>query len=168
VKPPSPRQILDRSTLSEQPGKFNSETGPRGSSKTPFVMCQSGDDRYRKKCGRCQSHENPISPKSEGQISRLDLGWPALTHYNMRISMRSRFQITVSNRQVPGTPVQRSGFWSRIKRFWAGVALATLAVGVLIAALILGSVIAVLLAILLIIGVAIVVVRAALLRSKQA
>jgi uncharacterized membrane protein len=82
--------------------------------------------------------------------------------------MRSRFQITVSNRQVPGTPVQRSGFWSRIKRFWAGVALATLAVGVLIAALILGSVIAVLLAILLIIGVAIVVVRAALLRSKQA
>jgi Flp pilus assembly protein TadB len=86
----------------------------------------------------------------------------------LSISMRSRFQITVSNRQVPGTPVQRSGFWSRIKRFWAGVALATLAVGVLIAALILGSVIAVLLAILLIIGVAIVVVRAALLRSKQA
>ena len=73
-----------------------------------------------------------------------------------------------SNRQVPGTPIQQAGFWSRIKRFWAGVALATLAVGVLIAALILGSVIAVLLAILLIIGVAIVVVRAALLRSKQA
>jgi uncharacterized membrane protein len=82
--------------------------------------------------------------------------------------MRPRFQIILSNRQVPGTPIQPSGFWSRIKRFWAGVVLATLGVAILIAALILGSVIAVVLAILLIIGVAIVVVRVALLRSKQA
>jgi uncharacterized membrane protein len=82
--------------------------------------------------------------------------------------MRSRFQIILPNRQVPETRIQPSGFWSRIKRFWAGVALATLAVGILIAALILGSVIAVVLAILLIIGVAIVVVRVVLLRSKQA
>ena len=82
--------------------------------------------------------------------------------------MRPRFQIILSNRQVPGTPVQPAGFWSRIKSFGAGVALATLAIAVLIAALILGSVIAVVLATLLLIGVAIVVVRVALLRSKQA
>jgi hypothetical protein len=65
--------------------------------------------------------------------------------------MRSRLQIILSSRQIPGTPIQPSGFWSRIKRFWAGVALATVGVAVLIAALILGSVIAVVLAILLMI-----------------
>lgn len=82
--------------------------------------------------------------------------------------MRPRFQITLSNRQVPGTPVQPSGFWGRMKSFGAGVALATLAVAVLIAALILGSVIAVVLAILLVIGVAIVVIKVAMVRSKRA
>lgn len=82
--------------------------------------------------------------------------------------MRPRFQITLSNRQVPGTPVQPPGFWGRMKSFGAGVALATLAVAVLIAALILGSVIAVVLAILLVIGVAIVVIKVALVRSKRA
>jgi Flp pilus assembly protein TadB len=131
-------------------------------------MCQSVDDRYKTKCGRRQSHESSILPKkSECRISRLDPGWQALTHYNIEISMRSRFQITLSNRQVPGTPIQRAGFWSRIKRFWAGVALATVAVGVLIAALILGSVIAFVLAILLVIGVAIVAIKVALVRSKR-
>jgi radical SAM protein with 4Fe4S-binding SPASM domain len=35
-------------------------------------------------------------------------------------------QIILSNRQVPGTPVQPAGFWGRIKSFGAGVALATL------------------------------------------
>jgi hypothetical protein len=81
--------------------------------------------------------------------------------------MRPRFQIILSNRRVPGTPVQPSGFWGRIKGFGAGVALATVAVAVLIAAVILGSVIAVVLAILLVIGVAIVVVKVALVRSKR-
>jgi uncharacterized membrane protein len=80
--------------------------------------------------------------------------------------MRSRFQIILSNRQVAGTPIQPSGFWSRIKRFWAGVALATVAAAVLIAALILGSVIAVVLAILLMIGMAIVIAKVALVHSK--
>ncbi|MFL6387078.1 MAG: hypothetical protein ACJ71U_06275 [Terriglobales bacterium] len=86
----------------------------------------------------------------------------------MATSMRSQFQIILQNRQLPGTPVQPSGFWNRIKRFWAGVALATVAVAVLIAAFILGSVIAVVLAILLMIGVAIIVVKVALARSKRA
>lgn len=81
--------------------------------------------------------------------------------------MRSRFQIILQNRQLPGTPVQPSGFWSRIKRFWSGVALATVAVAVLIAALILGSVIAVVLAILVMIGVAVIAAKVALARSKR-
>ena len=81
--------------------------------------------------------------------------------------MRSRFQIILSNRQVAGTPIQPVSFWSRIKRFWAGLALATVAIAVLIAALILGSVIAIVLAILLMIGIAIVIAKAALVRSKR-
>jgi uncharacterized membrane protein len=81
--------------------------------------------------------------------------------------MRPRFQIILSNRQVPGTPVQPAGFWGRIRSFGAGVALATLAIAVLIAALILGSVIAVVLAILLMIGIAIVIAKVALVRSRR-
>jgi uncharacterized membrane protein len=82
--------------------------------------------------------------------------------------MSPRFQIILSNnRQIPGTPVQPPGFWSRVKRLSGGIALATLAVAVLIAALILGSVIAVVLAILLMIGVAILVAKVALVRSKR-
>jgi hypothetical protein len=81
--------------------------------------------------------------------------------------MRSRFQIILANRQIPGTPVQPSGFWIRVKRFSAGVILATVAVAVLIAAVILGSVIAVVLAILLMIGIAIVLAKVALARSKR-
>ena len=80
--------------------------------------------------------------------------------------MRSRFQIILSNRQIPGTPIQPPGFWRRIKRFWVGVALATLAVSVLIAALILGSVIAVVLVILLIVVIAITIAKVALARSR--
>jgi Flp pilus assembly protein TadB len=105
--------------------------------------------------------------KFECRISRLDPVGKRLRTIIIEDTMRSRFQITLSNRQVPGTPIQRSGLWSRIKRFWAGVALATLAVGVLIAALILGSVIAIVLAILLVIGVAIVAIKVALVRSKR-
>ena len=85
----------------------------------------------------------------------------------MATSMRSRFQIILPNRQLPGTPVQASGFWNRIKRFWAGVALATVAVAVLVAALILGSVIAVVLAIMLMIGIGVIVAKVALVRSKR-
>lgn len=81
--------------------------------------------------------------------------------------MRSRFQIVLSSRQISGNPLPRPGFWSRVKRFSAGVVLATVAIAVLIAAFILGSVIAVVLAILLMIGVAIVVAKAALVRSKR-
>jgi uncharacterized membrane protein len=82
--------------------------------------------------------------------------------------MRSRFQIILANRQIPGTPIQPSGFWNRLKRFSSGLVLATMAVAVLVAAFILGSVIAVVFAILLMIGVAIIVVKLALARSKRA
>jgi len=91
----------------------------------------------------------------------------SLFRHIMATSMRSRFQIILPNRQLPGTPVQASGFWNRIKRFWAGVALATVAVAVLVAALILGSVIAVVLAIMLMIGIAVIVAKVALVRSKR-
>jgi uncharacterized membrane-anchored protein YitT (DUF2179 family) len=81
--------------------------------------------------------------------------------------MRSRFQIILANRQIPGTPVQQGGFWSRVKRFSAGVILATVAVAILIAAFILGSVLAVVLAVLVMIGIAIVIAKVALARSKR-
>lgn len=106
--------------------------------------------------------------KARKKLQELDFGWAGRLRHIITTSVRSRFQITLSNRQTPGTPVQPSGFWSRVKRFWAGVALATIAMALLIAALILGSAIAVMLGILLMIGIAIVIAKVAFVRPKRA
>lgn|GEM_PF-3541656 len=131
-------------------------------------MCKSANERYKKIAATAKTAQRSLFLVKRAGTELQSCIWAgSLFRHIMATSMRSRFQIILPNRQLPGTPVQSSGFWNRIKRFWAGVALATVAVAVLVAALILGSVIAVVLAIMLMIGIAVIVAKVALVRSKR-
>jgi len=84
--------------------------------------------------------------------------------------MRPRLHIVLSSKQLPGGQSQApvTGFWARFKLVLVSLALAVLAIAVLVAALILGSAIAGVLAVLLVIAVAFVLVKTALLRARRA
>lgn len=127
-------KTLDRSTLSEKSGKFKSEPESCGFRESSLVMVWVSGQALQKKCGGLTGDESPMFPAEKAGSPELP-GWISaggrLRHI-IGIAMRPRFQIILSNRQIPGTPVQPSGFWSRVKRFSAGAVLATMAIAVLI------------------------------------
>jgi len=74
--------------------------------------------------------------------------------------MRGRFQIVLSNRFGPDQPPLPLSLWRRFRLFFAGLAIVTVAVAVLLLALILGSILAAVLWVCLVLVIAAVILKA--------